>query len=269
MRAKSAIDATDTLRGIISAREQIPVVRPGGLTLLYPKWMPGYHSPQNPLELFAGLEIKAGDTLLPWRRDPVEVYAFHLEVPEGVRTLDATFQFLSPTNSAQGDVVVTRDMINLQWGRVLLYPAGYFSRQIRVEASLKLPEGWRYATALARQSGEGQLVMFEPAQLDVLVDSPVMAGRVVREIPLDADGAVLMALFAHDPTQLEAAETHVEAHRALVAQTDRLFASRHYDRYRFLVALSDELGGGGASAIGGDHRAAGLLHGVGARLHEA
>lgn len=93
------LDASDTLRGIVRAQQRIPVAASGPLTLLYPKWMPGYHSPQNPIELFAGLEIRVGDTLLDWRRDAVEVYAFHIHVPDGTDCLHIRFQFLSPTTS--------------------------------------------------------------------------------------------------------------------------------------------------------------------------
>jgi predicted metalloprotease with PDZ domain len=248
------VDATDTTRGILSVRETIPV-SPGPMTLLYPKWIPGYHSPQNPLELFAGLEIRIGDEVLPWRRDPVEVYAFHLEIPESADAIEATFQFLTPTNSAQGDVVVTSDLMNLQWGRMVLYPAGHFSRQIRVQARLKLPDRWNCATVLEALASERQWITFETVTLDVLVDSPVMAGRLSRDVPLDDDGAAVMVLFGHAAEHLDPSEAQIEPHRALVAQARRLFGSRHYDRYRFLVALSDELGGGGVE----HHRSAEIV----------
>jgi predicted metalloprotease with PDZ domain len=240
-----AIDARDTDRGIIHGRLRVPVAQPGPLTLLYPKWMPGYHSPQNPLELLAGIEVRAGETVIPWRRDPVEVYAFHVDSPPGAEALEIRFQFLSPTSSSQGDVVVTPEMMNLQWGRMLLYPAGYFSRGIEVEATLTLPEGWSIATALDVARTDGATTTFSPTPLDVLVDSPVMAGAHLREISLDQDGQVRMALFAHQPEPLQARADQIASHQALVRQADRLFASRHFDRYRFLVALSGELGGGG------------------------
>ena len=249
-----SIDARDTARGIISGRLSIPVSAAGPMTLLYPKWMPGYHSPQNPIELFAGLEIRAGKARIDWRRDPVEVYAFHLDVPEGTEALDISFQFLSPSTSGQGDVVVTDDLMNLQWGRMLLYPAGYYSRRIEVEPVLTLPEGWSFATALAGER-DGPAIRFERVALDVLVDSPVMAGRHCRDVALDESGAVRLALFAHRPDDLELTDDQAGLHRALVAQADTLFASRHFDRYRFLVALSDELGGGGIE----HHRSAEII----------
>jgi predicted metalloprotease with PDZ domain len=239
------IDATDTLRGIVRGELRVPVTGGGRITLLYPKWMPGYHSPQNPIELFAGLKIKAGEVVLDWRRDPVEVYAFHIDVPNGIDALDVSFQFLSPTAPSQGDVVVTEDMLNLQWGRTLVYPAGYYSRGITVCAELTLPADWHFATALPVERRDEGVIRFAPAMLDVLVDSPVMAGRHCRAFDLEDGGAVRMNVFAHDPADLEASTTQVAAHAALVTQADRLFASRHFDRYHFLIALSDELGGGG------------------------
>lgn len=252
---KLAVDATDTARGIITCRLQLPVATAGPMTLYYPKWMPGYHSPQNPIELFAGLEIRAGGTVLDWRRDPVEVYAFNIDVPERTERLDIAFQFLSPTTSNQGDVVVTADMMNLQWGRMLLYPAGHFARRIMVEASLVLPEGWAFATVLREQARNGNKVAFRAEPLDVLVDSPVMAGRHVREVLLDGKGAVRMALFAHDSEQLGATDEQIGLTRALVQQADALFTARHFDHYRFLVALSNELGGGGVE----HHRSAEIV----------
>jgi len=242
---KLHIDARDTARGIIMATMTVPVERSGRMTLLYPKWMPGYHSPQNPIELFAGLEIKAGDLILDWRRDAVEVYAFHIDVPESIDRLEVGFQFLSPTSSSQGDVVVTADMLNLQWGRMLLYPAGHYARRITVEPSVALPDEWAYATVLGGANRQGDKISFAPVSLDILVDSPLMAGRYGREVFLDTDGTVRLNLFAHEYDKLAITPAQSGFHSALVEQADALFGARHFDDYRFLVALTEELGGGG------------------------
>ena len=249
------IDATDTARGIVRAHLRMPVARSGAMTLFYPKWMPGYHSPQNPIELFAGLEIRAGDTVLDWRRDAVEVYAFHIDVPEGTGELAIEYQFLSPTTSNQGDVVVTEDMLNLQFGRMVLYPAGHYARRIEVQPAVTLPEGWKFATVLEVAQQDGARVRFAPVALDVLVDSPLMAGRHMEEIALGEEGAVHLNLFAHDRADLAITREQIGLHCALVEQADRLFASRHFDQYRFLVTLSDELGGGGVE----HHRSAEII----------
>jgi predicted metalloprotease with PDZ domain len=135
------VDATDTQRGVFRVREVIPVRTAGPMTLLYPKWLPGYHAPQSPIAFLAGLEIVADGNRLRWHRDEVEVYAFHIDVPAGVTSVEATFQFVSPTSPSQGRIAVTADMLNLQWNALVLYPAGHFSRRIPVAAAVKLPEG--------------------------------------------------------------------------------------------------------------------------------
>lgn len=240
-----SIDATDTDRGILNAGMVIPVANPGPMILLYPEWMPGYHSPRNPLQLFAGLVIRAGDRVLDWHRDPVEVYAFHIDVPADVAELHVTFQFLSPTTSSQGDVVVTHEIMNLQWGRMILYPAGFFSRGITVCLRLRLPPGWAHETALGGAADADGTLVFDPVSLDVLVDSPVMAARAMTCFTLDEDAGINLALFGGTQDGLTLSDEQIALHRSLVVQTQRLFRSFHFDRYRFLVALNDEIGGGG------------------------
>ena len=181
------VDGTDVTRGIFRVHEIIPVSGAGSMTLLYPKWLPGYHAPQAQIALFAGLEITAAGQPVAWRRDLVEVYAFHVDVPPGVETIEVTFQFVSPTSEAHGRIVATPDILNLQWNSVVLYPAGHYSRRIRVTARVKLPEAFGFACALQSQS-EGNVVTFEPVALDVLIDSPIFAGRHFRCIHLDDDG---------------------------------------------------------------------------------
>lgn len=237
-----AVDATDVQRRIFQVEQVIPVELGTRLTLLYPKWLPGYHAPQAPIELFAGLVITAQDRVLMWRRDPVEVHAFHLEVPDGVDTIRARFQFLSPTSTAQGRVTVTPEMLNLHWNTVLLYPAGHFARQVQVEARLKLPEGWTAFAAIEPGASQDGWIRFPRTSLDVLVDSPVMAGRHVRRIALNASGAVRLNLVADHPDLMALTDEQRSAHAALIEEADALFPSRPFGRYDFLVALSDELG---------------------------
>jgi predicted metalloprotease with PDZ domain len=250
------VDATDVVRGIFRVHEVIPVPGAGEMTLLYPKWLPGYHSPMAQIALFAGLEITAAGKLLEWKRDLVEVHAFHIDVPAGVDAIELRFQFVSPTSQAQGRIVATPAMLNLQWNCVVLYPAGYYSRRIQVASSAKLPIGWRFGCALestfsARveprasrlpSDSEGGYTHFETASLDVLIDSPVFAGRHYRRIDLDEQGLVRMNIVADRAEQLAATPQQIEPHRALVAQADKLFGARHFDHFDFLIALSDELG---------------------------
>jgi predicted metalloprotease with PDZ domain len=239
------VDASDVVRGIFRVRERIPVAGPGPLTLLYPEWHPGKHAPRGAINLLAGLEIRAGGALLPWRRDPVNVYAFHVDVPAGAAALEATFQFVSPTQGNQGRIAVTREMLNLQWEVALLYPAGHYARRLRFVPTLKLAPGWRFAVALDGATTAGDTTRFAETDLETLVDSPLFAGRHYRLVDLDPGAVrpVRLNVFADRPDQLEASDQELAAHRNLVTQAYRLFASQHYDHYDFLFALTDRMGG--------------------------
>jgi predicted metalloprotease with PDZ domain len=234
------VDATDLERRIFQAHETIPVERAGPMTLLLPKWLPGYHAPQAQIELFAGLEITAAGHRVGWKRHPTEVYAFFVDIPEGAREVEARFQFLSPTDPSQGRVVVSPELLCLQWNTVVLYPAGHFSRRIQVEPVLKLPDNWQFGCALEAERTERGTVFFKSASLDVLIDSPVFAGRHFREIRLDDQ--VRLAIVADRPELLNATPEQVRSHSALVTEADALFGSRHFDRYSVLLALTEEVG---------------------------
>jgi predicted metalloprotease with PDZ domain len=244
-----AVDASDVARHIFRVRETIPV-ESGALTLLYPKWGPGNHSPVGRVDSLAGLIVRADGNRVEWTRDTVDMYAFHLTVPAGARNLDLEFQYLSATDDGQGRIVMTPEMLNLQWLGVVLYPAGHFARQITVEPSVHLPDEWQFATALEIASSTGVTTTFKPVSLEVLVDSPMFAGRHVKRIDLDASGPVPVRLnvFADRADLLEAKPEHLDAHRMLVTQAYRLFNSHHYDHYDFLLALSDRM-----SFIGLEH----------------
>jgi predicted metalloprotease with PDZ domain len=239
-----AVDATDIERRVFSVRETIPV-RPGEpVVLLYPQWLPGNHSPSGPVDKLAGLMIYAGGAQLEWQRDPSNVFAFHVDVPAGASVLDVNFQFVSPVISSEGRVVMTPDMLNLQWNEVVLYPAGYFARQITVEPSARLPEGWEFGTALETVASSGGVTTFKPVSLDTLVDSPIFAGRYFKRLDLDPGGRVPVHLdiVADRPELLEVKPEQLQAHRALVQQAYKLYGSHHYDHYDFLLALTDQLG---------------------------
>ena len=239
------VDATDTDRRIFEVRQTLPVDRAGPLTLHYPAWLPGNHAPRGPIEQMAGLTITAAGKPVEWTRDPVDMYAFHLTVPQDVKRLDISFQFLSPTETRMGRVVVSPDLLNLQWNAVALYPAGYFARQIKAQASLRLPEGWQFGTALETDQVKDGIVQFKPTDFDILVDSPVFAGRYFKRIDLDPGGPVPVRLnmIADRAALLEANPDQIAAHRNMVQQAYKLFGSYQYDHYDFLLALSDKMSG--------------------------
>ena len=239
------VDATDLDRRILRVKETIPVAKAGPMVLLYPEWLPGAHAPRGQLEKVAGLTITANGQPLRWVRDPVEVYALHVDVPEGATALELAFQFLSATAADQGRVVVTQEMLNLQWNSTAFYPAGWFTRQIPIETSVTLPTGWKFGTALEVASQSGDTTTFKTVSFETLVDSPMFAGRYFRQFDLDPAGRspVRLNVVADRPDLLEASDAQIEKHRSLVIQADRLFGARHFDHYDFLLALTDRMGG--------------------------
>jgi predicted metalloprotease with PDZ domain len=242
---KLSVDATDTQRAIFRVHETIPVSGPGPFTLLYPKWLPGNHGPSGPIDKLAGIVIRAGGQRLVWKRDVVDVYAFHVNVPNGATSLDIEFQFLSPVANNEGRVVLTSDMLDLQWNAMALYPAGYYSRQIMFEPSVKLPGGWQYGTALEQASSDNGAVTFKPVPFNTLVDSPMFAGHYFARVDLDpgAKVPVHMDIVADRPDELVISPAQLQVHRNLVQQAYKLFGSHHYDHYDFLLGLSDVMSG--------------------------
>ena len=242
---KLDVDATDTERRIFTVRETIPVATAGPTTLLYPAWIPGNHAPRGQIEKLAGLTIRAAGKVIPWTRDPVDVFAFRVDVPQGANALDIEFQYTSPTAVDQGRIVVTPEMLNLQWFSVALYPAGYFTRRIPVDASARLPDGWKFATALDVANTTAGVTRFKQVPFETLVDSPIFAGRYFRQIDLDPGAAapVRMDIVADRPELLEATPDQIARHRELVQQAYKLYGSHHYDHYDFLVAFTDRMGG--------------------------
>jgi predicted metalloprotease with PDZ domain len=234
------VDATDTARAIYRVEQTIPVPEAGRMTLMMPAWLPGNHAPRGQIEKLAGLVFRAGGRVLPWVRDEVNVFAFHIDVPEGVRSVTANFEFLSATAPDQGRVVIAPSMMNLQWEQVSLYPAGYFTRRIPVQATVTYPAGWTARSGLPA-TNKGNVYSYQRTSYETLIDSPVFAGRYFKEWKL-SDRVDLNA-FADEAKYLEAKPEQIAAHARLVEQAVKLFAAQHYDRYEFLLSLTDEMGG--------------------------
>jgi predicted metalloprotease with PDZ domain len=235
------IDATDTVRGIFRVAETIPVAKSGPMTLLFPKWLPGTHAPRGEISKLAGLVITAGGKELLWKRDELDVFAFHIDVPDGTRSLDVRFEFLSPTANNQGRTTVTNDMISLQPNQVSLYPAGFFTRNIPVSTSITWPKGWKARGALRSVKTAGDTITYETVDYETLVDSPFLAGRWFQTWDLGQN--VTLNVAADAARFLKATPAQIDAHKALVAQAVKLFGTRQFDRYEFLLSMSDNLGG--------------------------
>lgn len=241
---KIHVDATDVAHRVFRVHETIPAAA-GPLTLLYPQWIPGNHSPTGPIDKFAGLTVKANGKTLTWTRDPLNVYAFHVDVPEGAAAVDVDFQFLTAQERSQGRIMMTPEMLSLQWDKVSVYPAGHNIRMINADASVTLPAGWEGATALELASKSGDTWNYKTITYNALVDSPMLAGKYHKQVDLDpgAKVPVHMDLFADAPKYLEFTPEQIKPHRELIQQMYKLYGAHHYGHYTFLTSLSDKLGG--------------------------
>ena len=235
------VDATDIARAIFRVKQTIPVESGKPLILLYPQWLPGKHGPRGALAEMTGLKISAGGCPVKWTRDPVEVYAFHVDAPANANSVDVEFQFTSPVQGSEGRIVVTPAMMNIQWEQVALYPAGHFTRAILVQPSITLPKGWTGVAALDGANTTGNRIAYGVTSFETLVDSPMFAGPHYRK--WDLGNKVTLNVWADEAKFLDAKPEQIAAHKALVDEAVILFGSKHFDRYEFLLGLTEELGG--------------------------
>jgi predicted metalloprotease with PDZ domain len=242
--ARLDVDLREAPKHIFHAKLMLSVT-PGPLTLVYPKWIPGEHSPTGPIVDLVGLKISAAGKEVPWRRDDVDMYAFHMDVPPGVDALNLSYDYLSPaepTGSRERPSSTARLAI-LNWYMVTLYPQGPKTDDLTYTAVLHLPPGWKYGTALPVAKESPDTIEFAPASLTTLIDSPVIAGVYLRHIDLSPGQTPPHAVHvvADGPAPLEASPVEVQHLRQLVAETGALFGARHYRRYDFLLTLSDRM----------------------------
>src|SRR5579862_1497340 len=142
------VDATSAARKIFHAKLKIPASA-GDLTLYYPKWIPGEHAPDGPVVDLAGLKFFAGGKTLKWRRDLLDGFTIHVDVPSGENEVSAELDFLSPAMLEGGfssGSSATAKLSVISWNQVLLYPKGWKSDDINFAATLKLPDGWKFGT---------------------------------------------------------------------------------------------------------------------------
>ncbi len=240
------VDAREASRGILKAHLVLPVA-PGPLTLLYPKWLPGRHSPAGPITSLAGPRLTAAGAAVPWRRDAVDPYVFHVEVPAGVDTLEADLEVLTapaPDGIVQGletPRYATESLALVEWNQVLLYPAGLPTDGLVYQASIRVPPGWQFASALEPADTVADGARFVPTSLTTLVDSTLLAGRHLRTIELGGTPAARMQVAADRPAALEMSPATLEHYRSLVREAPALFGATHYRRYQFLWALTDQI----------------------------
>ncbi len=232
------VDATRTQQKLLRAHEVIPV-KPGQLTLYYPKWIPGAHAPSGPIAGLTGLKFEADGKTIPWQRDLLDVYTFHLEIPAGVTHLDARYDFIEPAGGSATDKLMV-----LEWNEVVLYPAGAPSQQLSYEARLLMPDGWKFGTPLPVEKQSGNEVSFKPISLEMLVDSPVITGEYYRAIDITPPGEPIhheIDMVADSEAALNMSPENQKQMTNLVAESGKLFGARHYRDYHFLLTLSDHV----------------------------
>jgi predicted metalloprotease with PDZ domain len=237
-----AVDASEAPRKIFHTRMTIPV-DPGKITLVYPKWIPGEHGPTGPLTDIAGLHFTAAGKPLRWERDLVDMHAVSCDVPSGVTALDVAFDFISaasPDGFSSAASCTDRLML-LSWNQVLLYPSGRPTDNINFSASLKLPDGWKYGTALPVQKESGGSIQFAPTSLTSLVDSPVISGLNFRRVELATAPPQYLDMAADGPEALAIPDAEVAKLKKLTNEAYSLFGARHFREYHFLLTLSDHV----------------------------
>ncbi len=242
---KLEVDATDAPRNLLHTRLHIPA-SPGKLTLYYPKWIPGEQSPSGPVNNVTGLKFSANGKALDWQRDAEDMFTFHLEVPAGADAVDVAFDFFPSTEGGEyssGDSSTAR-LLDLSWNQLLLYPLTDASLKIPFDATLKLPEGWKYGTALpVSQEMSPAEIAFKTAPLETLIDSPVIAGKYFRTVELTPgkEPPHFMNIVADSAADLEMKPEDQRHFEHLVAEENAVFGAHHYRDYHFLLTLSDHV----------------------------
>jgi predicted metalloprotease with PDZ domain len=232
------VDATRTRQKLLHTHLVMPV-KSGPLTLYYPKWIPGEHGPDGPIANLTGLKFEADGQTIPWQRDLLDVFTFHLEIPHGVSHLNVNFDYIEPDG-----VSATDKLLVLEWNEVVLYPADIPAEKLTYEGKLLMPDGWKFGTSLSVENEAGNRVSFKPISLDLLVDSPVICGEFYRTIDLTPPGEPIHHEIDLAADSAEALNMNPENQKEminLVAESGKLFGARHYRDYHFLLALSDHV----------------------------
>jgi predicted metalloprotease with PDZ domain len=241
---KLDVDASDAPRNLLHTRLHIPAA-PGALTLYYPKWIPGEHSPSGPVNNVTGLKFTANGQPLEWQRDAVDMFTFHVEVPAGADAVDVAFDFIPSTEGGEysAGASSTARLLDLSWNQLLLYPQSDTPLKLPFNATLKLPEGWNHGTALPEAGAAGNLISFSNAPLETLIDSPVITGQFFRTVDLNPgrQPVEVINIVADAPGDLAMKPEDIRHFSRLVAEANALFGAHHYRDYHFLLTLSDHV----------------------------
>jgi len=236
------VDATNVASNVYHAHLSIPAT-PGPMTLFYPKWIPGEHGPTGPINGLTGLRITANGQAVNWLRDPVEMFAFNVDVPAGATAVDVDLDFLAPAPGATftAGASTSPRLAVLSWNTVLLYPRGMASDSLQVDAALRIPAGWQYATALETRGRSGDEIQFEPATLTTVIDSPVQLGQTLRKIDLVSRSPLrhTLNLLSESAEATQTPDDFAAQYGRLVDEATAVFGANHYRHYDWLLTLSD------------------------------
>ncbi len=233
------VDATDAPRNILHSAVTIPVTS-GAVTLVYPKWIPGNHRPTGPIQNLVGLHLKANGQDLEWQRDLVDMYAFHVQVPAGVSEIEASYDTVTYNGKSS---TASSKVLDLLWNQVVLYPQGAATDDVQMAASIRLPDGWKFGTALTPTGQSGSSVDFQQVSLTRLVDSPLIAGANYRQVQLTKPGetpVTVIDMVGESEASIQITDKDLGSYKQLVAETGKLFGAHHYEKYHFLLTLSDQ-----------------------------
>ena len=245
-RMSVTVDATDISRKLLHTEIRLPVT-PGPLTLWYPKWVPGVHSPSGPVQNIAGLyfETASGESLT-WQRDLQERHQFHIEVPKGTSELIIRLDYICnqpTTNSIGVDSFGTSLLGVINWNTILMYPDGTVNDQFDVDLSVTLPEGWGYGTALAVKSEKDGRLDFKRGTLQHVMDSPLICGEYSKDFPLDVKdmAPVTLHVVAESLGGLQYPDDLIEKFSNMATEAGALFGGTPFDEYHFLLTGSNEI----------------------------
>jgi predicted metalloprotease with PDZ domain len=235
-------DLTDHARGVLHAHMQFPA-KAGPLTLGYPEWIPGEHAPTGPLNQIIHLSFHGNGKEIPWQRDLVEIYDFHLNVPAGVEIVDADLDFASVDmdDGFSATVAASDHAVVLNWWLLTLFPVDQSADQIQFQPSVKLPSGWSFGTALVNRQQTGDVTQFAPVSLRTLIDSPVLTAKYFKKIQIGGKHPVELDLGGESERSIAISAEETEHFRRLVAEAESLFGGAPYRNYHLLLCLSDPL----------------------------
>lgn len=243
------VDASDTpVSSIVHVHETLPVTA-GDVALAYPRWVPGEHGPQGPIQNVGGLRVSAAGATVPWARDLADMNEFHVDIPSGVQSIDVDFDYLGSKDGSYGEArLATATILAINWNQFLLYPQHADIATTIVQPTIVLPGAdWTAETALPDPARNGNRITYAPATLERLVDSPLDAGTVFKRFTLlDADGFTNeIDAFADRPSQLDLPANKLDGFKAIVGEMDAIYGARHWKNYHFLLTVSDAMPGNG------------------------